>query len=116
VPGFALASPSEVTVDNLQPQVEYNFYGAVTAAQAVLPAMRKAGAGTLRNWVINLNKELTGSGVCAGHVVINVWIGDGAVERTDAPEDVPTATPDQIAPLYWDLHENRNRPEAIFST
>lgn len=140
VPGITLAAPSEVTVDNLQPQFEYNFYGAVTAAQAVLPAMRQAGAGTLlfttgggsvdpvpmlaninaaaaalRNWVINLNKELAGSGVYAGHVAISVWIGEGAVARDGAPDGFPTATPEQIAPVYWDLHENRDRPEAVFS-
>ncbi|MGN9841162.1 SDR family NAD(P)-dependent oxidoreductase [Nonomuraea sp. H19] len=134
VPGFTLAAPSEVTVDNLQPQIEYNFYGAVTAAQAVLPAMREAGAGTLlfttgggsvdpvpmlgnvnaaaaalRNWAINLNKELAGSGVYAAHVAINVWIGGGG------PAGSRTATPEQIAPLYWDLHENRDRSEAVFN-
>ncbi|MFD0851715.1 hypothetical protein ACFQ07_05765, partial [Actinomadura adrarensis] len=63
----------------------------------------------LRNWVINLNKELDGSGVHAAHVVINVWIGGGG------PEGGPTATPEQIAPLYWDLHENRDRSEAVFN-
>ncbi|MFD7608127.1 SDR family NAD(P)-dependent oxidoreductase [Streptomyces mirabilis] len=134
VPGFTTAAPSEVTVDNLQPQIEYNFYGAVTAAQAVLPAMREAGAGTLlfttgggsvdpvpmlgnvnaaaaalRNWVINLNKELAGSGVYAAHVAINVWIGGGG------PDGFPTATPEQIAPLFWDLHEGRDRSEAVFT-
>jgi NAD(P)-dependent dehydrogenase (short-subunit alcohol dehydrogenase family) len=134
VPGFAMAAPSEVTVDNLQLQVEYSFYGAVAAARAVLPAMREAGAGTLlfttgggsvdpvpmlgnvnaaqaalRNWVLNLNKELTGSGVYAAHVAINVWIGGGG------PEGSPMATPEQIAPLYWDLHEHRDRSEAVFN-
>lgn len=134
VPGLTLATPSQVTVDNLQPMIDYNVYGAITAAQAVLPAMREAGAGTLlfttgggsvdpvpmfgnvnaaaaalRNWVINLNKELAGSGVHAAHVVINVWIGGGG------PEGSPTATPEQIAPLYWDLHENRDRAEAVFN-
>uniref|UniRef100_A0AAU1M353 SDR family oxidoreductase n=1 Tax=Streptomyces sp. NBC_00148 TaxID=2903626 RepID=A0AAU1M353_9ACTN len=134
VPGFTMAAPSEATVDNLQPQIEYTFYGAVEAARAVLPAMREAGAGTLlfttgggsvdpipmlgnvnaaggalRNWVINLNKELTGSGVYAGHVAIGVWIGEGG------PEGIPTATPEQIAPLYWELHEARDRAEAVFT-
>ncbi|GAA1857912.1 SDR family NAD(P)-dependent oxidoreductase [Actinomadura bangladeshensis] len=137
VPGLTLAAPSQVTVDNLQPMIEYGFYGAVTAVQAVLPAMREKGAGTLlfttgggsvdpvpmlgnanaaqaalRNWVINLNKELAGTGVYAGHVAINVWIGAGVVA---APEAGPTATPEQIAPLYWDLHENRDRSEAVFN-
>ncbi len=134
VPGFTMAAPSQVTVDNLQPQIEYNLYGAVTAARAVLLAMREAGAGTLlfttgggsvdpnpmmgninaaaaalRNWVINLHKELTGSGVYAAHVAINVWIGEGG------PEGFPTAAPEQIAPLYWDLYERRERSEVVFN-
>ncbi|KAB2350050.1 SDR family NAD(P)-dependent oxidoreductase [Actinomadura rudentiformis] len=134
VPGFTLAAPSEVTVENLQPQIEYNFYGAVTAARTVLPAMRKARAGTLlfttgggsihpnpmlgnvnaaaaalRNWVLNLHNELAGSGVHAAHVAINTWIGEGG------PEGIPAATPGQIAPLYWDLYQHRDQPEAVFN-
>ncbi|WP_327238370.1 SDR family NAD(P)-dependent oxidoreductase [Streptomyces sp. NBC_01317] len=134
VPGFTQAAPSEVTVENLQPQIEYYLYGAVEAIRAVLPAMREAGAGTLlfssgggsvdpipmlgnvnaaaaalRNWALNLNKELTGSGVHAAHVAIGVWIGEGG------PEGFPTATAEQIAPLYWDLHEARDRAEAVFT-
>ncbi|WP_060887908.1 SDR family NAD(P)-dependent oxidoreductase [Streptomyces caniscabiei] len=132
--GQTLVTPSEAAVDHLQPQIEYYLYGAVTAAQSVLPAMREAGAGTLlfttgggsldplpmlgnvnaaqaalRNWVINLNKELSDSGVHAAHVAIGVWIGGGG------PEGAPTATSDEIAPLYWDLHEKRDRAEAVFS-
>ncbi|XRQ08980.1 SDR family NAD(P)-dependent oxidoreductase [Actinomadura welshii] len=134
VPGLTLAAPSEVTVDNLQPMIEYGFYGAVAAARAVLPAMREAGAGTLlfttgggsvdpvpmfgnanaaqaalRNWVLNLDRELAGTGVHAAHVVIGVWMGEGA------PEGGPTATPEQIAPLYWDLYERRDRSEVVFT-
>ncbi|NUP21085.1 MAG: SDR family NAD(P)-dependent oxidoreductase, partial [Streptomyces sp.] len=45
--GLTLAAPSEATAENLQPQIEYYLYGGITAAQAVLPAMREAGAGTL---------------------------------------------------------------------
>ncbi len=134
VPGLTMVAPSEATVDDLQPQIEYAFYGAVAATRAVLPAMREAGAGTLlfttgggsvdpvpmfgnvnaagaalRNWVLNLAKELAGSGVHAAHVAINVWIGDRG------PEGFPAATPEQIAPVYWDLHENRDRSEAVFN-
>jgi len=134
VPGITLATPSEATVENLQPQIEYYLYGALHAAQVVLPAMREAGTGTLlfttgggsvdpspmmgnvnaaaaalRNWVLNLNKELTGTGVYAGHVAISVWIGN------EGPEGIPSAEPDQIAPLYWALHEARDRPELVFA-
>jgi NAD(P)-dependent dehydrogenase (short-subunit alcohol dehydrogenase family) len=134
VPGFTMATPSEVTVENLQPQVEYTFYGAVAAARAVLPAMQAAGAGTLlfttgggsinpvpmfgnvnaaaaalRNWVLNLHNELAGSGVLAAHVAINTWIGEGG------PAGFPSAAPEQIAPLYWDLHERRHGAEVVFN-
>lgn len=134
VPGLTMATPSEATVENLQPQIEYILYGAITAARAVLPAMREAGAGTLlfttgggsvhpvpmlgnvnaaagalRNWVLNLDNELSGDGVYAAHVAINTWIGEGG------PEGIPTATPEQIAPLYWDLYEHRNQAEAVFN-
>ncbi|SEH02618.1 short chain dehydrogenase [Nonomuraea solani] len=134
VPGLTMAVPSEVTVDNLQPQIEYTVYGALAAAHAVLPAMRQAGAGTLlfttgggsvhpipmlgnvnaaaaalRNWVLNLHNELAGTGVHAAHVAINVWIGAGG------PEGFPSAAPEQIAGLYWDLHERRDRSEVVFN-
>jgi NAD(P)-dependent dehydrogenase (short-subunit alcohol dehydrogenase family) len=132
--GFNPVSPSASTVADLQTQIEYNFYGAVTAARAVLPGMRAAGSGSLlfttgggsinpvpmfgninpaqaalRNWAINLHNELAGTGVYAGHVAIGAWIGDGA------PEGVPTATADQIAPAYWDLHSSRDAAEYLFT-
>jgi NADP-dependent 3-hydroxy acid dehydrogenase YdfG len=134
VPGLTMAVPTAVTVDNLQPQIEYTVYGALAAARAVLPAMRQARAGTLlfttgggsvhpvpmlgnvnaaaaalRNWVLNLHNELAGSGVYAAHVAINTWIGEGG------PEGIPSATPEQIAPLYWDLYERRDQPELVFN-
>ena len=134
VPGMSLAPPSEATVENVQPQVEYYLYGALEAARAVLPAMREAGSGTmlfttgggsvdplpvlgnvnaaaaaLRNWVLNLNQELAGSGIFAGHVAISVWIGEGG------PAGIPSAQPDQIAPVYWEMHEARNRAETHFT-
>ena len=115
----------EVTADNLQPEIEYFLYGAVTAATQVLPAMREAGAGTLlfttgggsmdpvpharqrqrrrgslRNWVINLHKELAGTGVQAAHVAIGVWIGAGP--------------PEAIAATYWNLYRGRDRAEVNY--
>ncbi|MFE9440152.1 hypothetical protein ACFYO2_14240 [Streptomyces sp. NPDC006602] len=52
---------------------------------------------------------LAGTGVHAAHVAINIWIGDGG------PPAFPTATPEQIAPLYWDLHERNHRSEVVFN-
>lgn len=131
--GTRLASPSTATPADIQEQIEYQLYGAMTATRAVLPAMRDAGAGTLlfttgggsvdpnpmlgnvnaaaaalRNWVLNLHKELAGTGIQAAHVAIAVWIGQG-------PEGAPTASAEQIAPVYWDLHVDRDRAEHVYT-
>ncbi|GAA3754272.1 SDR family NAD(P)-dependent oxidoreductase [Plantactinospora mayteni] len=132
--GLNQVSPPEVTVDNLRPEIEHLFYGAVTATRAVLPAMRDAGTGTLlfttgggainpypmlaatnaaqaalRNWVRNLHNVLAGEGVYAGTVAINVFIG-----ATPPAPGIPHAEPDHIARAYWDLHTQRNQPERVF--
>jgi NADP-dependent 3-hydroxy acid dehydrogenase YdfG len=132
--GLSTVSPLDVTVENLQPQIEHLLYGAVAATHAVLPAMLEAGAGTLlftigggaltpypqlatmntaqaalRNWVLNLNGALAGSGVYAADVAINVLIG------AKAPKGVPHAAPDDIAQVYWSLHTHRNQPEQLIT-
>ena len=124
-----MAGPLDVTPDNLQPQIEYYLYGAVTAAAQELPAMREAGTGTLlfttgggsinphpamgninaaaaalRNWVLNLHQVLDGTGVYAAHVAISAWIGSGP----------PEAEPDAIAATYWDLYQSRDRAEVNY--
>ncbi|MXP23535.1 SDR family NAD(P)-dependent oxidoreductase [Gordonia sp. HNM0687] len=131
--GTQMVSPSTASPADIQAQIEQQLYGAIAATQAVLPAMREAGSGTLlfttgggsvdpnpmlgnvnaaaaalRNWTLNLHKELADTGVQATHVAISVWIGDG-------PEGVPTASADQIAPVYWDLHIERDRAEHVFT-
>jgi hypothetical protein len=59
--------------------------------------------------VINLHKELAGTGIQAAHVAIGVWIGGG-------PEGAPTATPEQIAPVYWEMHTiQRDDAERVFT-
>jgi NADP-dependent 3-hydroxy acid dehydrogenase YdfG len=125
-----MAGPLEAAPENTQGQVEYYLYGAMAATRQVLPAMRAAGTGTLlyttgggsidpnpmmgninaaaaalRNWVLNLNKALDGSGVHAAHVAISAWIGSGA----------PEAEPDAIAAAYWDLHARRDRAEVHYT-
>ncbi|GAA1008312.1 short-chain dehydrogenase [Acrocarpospora pleiomorpha] len=130
--GLEMVSPQEVTVDNLQPEIEHLLYGAVTATQTVLPAMLEAGSGTLlfttgggainpypmlattnmaqaalRNWVHNLHNTLADKGVHAATVAINLFIG------ATAPEGVPHAAPDDIAQHYWDLYTRRDRPERL---
>ncbi|MFJ9908647.1 SDR family NAD(P)-dependent oxidoreductase [Streptomyces sp. NPDC101152] len=120
---------------DVQHEMEFQLYGAIAATRAVLPAMREAEAGTLlyttgagsidpvpqianvnaaaaalRNWVINLHKELEGTGVQAAHVAIDVSIG------VPAFPGFPTAQPEQISPVYWDLHTTkRDQAELVFS-
>ncbi len=132
----ALTTPAETDPSHVQPQIEFQLYGAIAATQAVLPAMREAGAGTLlfttgagsihpvpqianvnaaaaalRNWVVNLHEELDGTGVQAAHVGINVSIG------TPAIPGFPTAQPEEISPVYWDLHTTkRDQAELVYSS
>ena len=132
VPGITMAGPLDVTVDNLQPQLEYYLYGGVTAAQQVLPDMIERGAGTLlyttggssrnpaeappefatvaigsaalRAWVLKLNQVLAGTGVYAAHVPLSVWIGAGG----------PATQADAIARHFWDIYTKRDGAEHAY--
>jgi NAD(P)-dependent dehydrogenase (short-subunit alcohol dehydrogenase family) len=122
----------EATPENVQPQIDYYLYGAMTAAAAVLPAMRDAGAGTLlfttgggstypvpqfgnvtaamgalRNWALNLGVAVSPHGIYVAHVAISVWIGDSA------PEGMPSLPASDIAARYWELSSNRTEPELV---
>ncbi|MFE3317964.1 SDR family NAD(P)-dependent oxidoreductase [Nocardia sp. NPDC059195] len=127
-------TPSRLTAADVELQMRYLVYGAIAATGVVVPAMRQAGTGTLlfttgagsvdptpmlgdintagaalRSWVLNLHKELEPEGIQAAHVAIGAWIGDRA------PEGTPSASADQISPLYWDLHVQRDQAEKIFT-
>lgn len=129
----SLVDPLDVTAENLRPAVDTMLFGAVAAVQAVLPAMRERGAGTVlltagsgsidpvpvfgalnaaqaatRNWALNLHRALAGSGVYVAHVAIGVGIG----ETAPAP-GYPFRTPAQLADLYWGLHTAREVPELV---
>ena len=130
-----LTTPAESDPAHVQHEIEFQLYGAIAATQAVLPAMREAGAGTLlyttgagsiwpdprvanvnaaaaalRNWAMNLHNELAGTGVQAAHVCIDTAIG------TSMLPGIPAAQPEQIAPLYWDLHKNKRDEAELFFT
>jgi NAD(P)-dependent dehydrogenase (short-subunit alcohol dehydrogenase family) len=121
----------EVTVESIQPQIEFYLYGAVTAVRQVLPEMLARGTGTLlfttgassllpvppfgnigiaggalRNWVLNLNVALAEKGIYAAHIPLATWIGKGG----------PETQPDTIAELYWKLYTKRAEPEHLYST
>ncbi len=130
----ALTTPADTEPAHVQHEIEFQLYGAIAATKAVLPAMREAGTGTLlfttsagsmnpqpqtapistamaalRNWAINLHKELADTGIQATHVGIDATIG------TPTFYGQPRATADQLSLLYWDLHTtHRDRAERIF--
>ena len=56
----------------------------------------------LRNWAHGLHAALASRGVQVGHVAIAAWI------RQEG------ATPEAIAPLYWELHTKRDEVEKVF--
>jgi NAD(P)-dependent dehydrogenase (short-subunit alcohol dehydrogenase family) len=124
-----MAGPTEATIENIQPQIDFYIYGAVTAVQQVLPDMLARGSGTLlfttgassvypnpmmgnigiaiaglRNWAHALHLALAEQGIQVGHVAINAWIGQQ-----------PGAEPEHIAPLYWELYTQRDQVERIFA-
>jgi NADP-dependent 3-hydroxy acid dehydrogenase YdfG len=130
--GLVRVNPADVTVDTLRPAIEEILYGAVTATQAVLPAMLEAGSGTLlyttgggaitpypflatlnaaqaalRNWVHNLHNTLAGQGVHAATVAISAMIADSA------PAGIPAIAPDDLAQTYWNLHTRRDHAEIV---
>ena len=129
-----MTTPSQTSPEDVQRQIEFQLYGAIAATSSVLPAMRKAGSGTLlyttgagsiepvtmlgnvnsaaaalRNWAINLDKELADAGVYAAHMAIDVSI--------DVPTipGFPTAPAADIAAAYWDLHTKRTDAEHVFT-
>ncbi|MER6424732.1 SDR family NAD(P)-dependent oxidoreductase [Streptomyces sp. NPDC001137] len=129
-----LITPVETEPSHVQHEIEFQLYGAIAATKAVLPAMREAGTATLlyttgagsidpvpqvgnvnaaaaalRNWVINLHKELDGTGIQAAHIGIDVSIG------TPAVPGFPTAQPEEISPVYWELHTTKRDQAELVS-
>jgi NADP-dependent 3-hydroxy acid dehydrogenase YdfG len=129
VPGITIVGPLDVTVENVQPQLDYYVHGAITSARQVLPEMLASGSGTLmfttgasslhpfpimgnvgiagaalRNWVLNLHTVLADTGVYAVHIPLAVFMGQGG----------PESEPDTIAEMYWDLHTKREEPERFY--
>lgn len=130
-PTLPQAPASQITRDTLQPWFDFQLYGAIAAVAEVLPEMleRKSGTilvttgassvrpemgypafaaagiamGALRNWAASLHAEVAPSGVQVGHVAIGTFIGQDAGSSADA-----------IAPLYWELHTERDALERVF--
>ncbi|MDP1793653.1 MAG: SDR family NAD(P)-dependent oxidoreductase [Acidimicrobiales bacterium] len=128
-PTLAVASPTEVTVDNAQAHIDFYVHGAITAVQYVLPKMLDARRGTVilttggssvhpnamfgnvalaaaavRNWALSLHEATKDRGVQVAHVAISAWIGHE-----------PGAEPHLIAPLYWRAHTDHAVAELDFT-
>ncbi|OIH94193.1 MULTISPECIES: SDR family oxidoreductase [unclassified Curtobacterium] len=125
-PSLAPVDVLDVTMENLQPQIDFYLGGALTAVGAVLPHMVARGAGTvlvttgggsispmpflgnvniaaagLRNWTLNLHNALADKGVYVAHIGITALIGGGH----------PDAKPDVIAQAYVKLYDERKDAE-----
>lgn len=69
-----------------------------------------AAAAALRNWVVNLHKELEGTGIQAAHVAIDVALGGASIDP-----NLKAATPEAISSVYWDLHTTkRDQGEIVY--
>jgi NAD(P)-dependent dehydrogenase (short-subunit alcohol dehydrogenase family) len=129
--GLPRGSISQLTHENIQIAFDVDLHGAFAAVQAVLPDMQARRAGTIlfttgagsvypelgnemfANWSIAgaalrayaqaLHAALGPSGIQVGHVAIGAWIGKH-----------PGAMPEMIAPLYWQLHSQRDEVEKVF--
>ena len=130
VPGVEMVDALSVTPENVQGQIEFYLYGAITAVQQVLPDMLQAGRGTLmfttggssytpraaygnvgiggaalRNWALSLHDTVKEQGVYVAHVPINVLIG----------QQGPASEPEVIAQVYWELYSKRDEPERYYT-
>jgi hypothetical protein len=68
-----------------------------------------SAAAALRNWAINLNRELADTGVYAAHLAIGV-----SIEVPTMP-GAPTVPAVDIAAAYWDLHTQRTEAEHVIT-
>jgi NADP-dependent 3-hydroxy acid dehydrogenase YdfG len=116
---------AQLSADEFSADLRVSVGGALAAAQAVLPAMRARGSGTLlftgggfafepmpalaslgvgkaaiRNLAFSLHAELKDLGIHAATVTV------GGVVKPGTPFD-----PDRIAEAYWSLH---SQPKGAF--
>jgi NADP-dependent 3-hydroxy acid dehydrogenase YdfG len=119
----------EVTVESVLAQLDLYLLGGVAAVRHVLPGMLARGSGTvlvtsgagsgpliaphvanvqiatggMRNWILNLNAALAGTGVHAAHMAIAAYIGQGG----------HASRPETIAGTHWRMHTDRTEAEVL---
>jgi len=123
-----LAGTLAVNEENALYQFQFNVLGAISCISEVLPAMLEKHTGALlfttggssihptpvmgnvgiamaglRNHVLNLNTELSGKGIYAGHIGIGVWMQEAS------------GVQDKIAEIWYDMYTKRDRAEEYIS-
>jgi len=123
-----LAATLDVNEENALYQFQFNVLGAISSIREVLPDMLAKNTGALlfttggasfspvpmmgnvviamaglRNYVLNLNTELSGKGIYAGHIGIGIWMQEGS------------AVQDKIADIWYDMYMKRERAEEYIS-
>lgn len=110
--------PSELKVEELEATLRVNLYGAVNAAQAVLPSMlrRKAGSLLFTGGGLALRPSAAEAALSIGKASLRAYVG--ALAQELAHEGIHAATvticgkvqrgtaldPDLIAEAFWRLH------------
>ena len=130
-PLLPTASATQLTHGNVQIHIDFYVHGAIAAVNQVLPDMLARRSGTiiittgassvyphlgranltnvalatagLRTWAYALHAALAPRGVQVGHVAIGARLWRQ-----------PGATPEAVAPLYWELYTQRDLVEKVF--
>lgn len=133
-----LFTPRNITVENLQHQLDFLLLGAVTAVQEVLPAFleKKSGAflfttavsalypvtftanvgvaiGGLLNYSRLLFQDLKADGIYAGIVMVAGWVVEKGQEHPEREDGISLVFAEDVAEQHWQLFNERHSPEAI---
>ena len=137
----SLATPRNITVDNVGAHLDTSVLGPIAVVNEVLPDMLAAGegallfctaasamhpvsfsanfavaAGGLRNYVRALYADVKKEGVYVGLVAISgfvVTLDEHGNPTHAAPPGLSTMTREEVADLFWELYTQRDRPEAV---
>lgn len=117
-------APSELGHEDLEATLQVNLFGALQAAQAVIPSMRRLGRGSLlfTGGGLALRPSAELAALSVGKAALRALVGSLAQEL--APDGIHVATvtvrgqvkagtaldPDLIAEKFWELH-NQERSQ-----
>ena len=128
-PSINTVAPTlDVTEENALYQFQFKVLGALSSIRQVLPEMLDKQTGALlfttggaaihpvprmgnvgiaisglRNYVFNLNRELSDKGIYAGHLSIGIWMQPNS------------GVQDKIADIWYDMYSKRDRVEEFIT-